>query len=893
MPPWIALLWDCLLRSYPSDFRLEYGPEMTQTFSERYREEGSAARFFLCMRTFTDVLATAAKEHHRVMMNDLRQSYRRLAATPVITAVAIFSLALGIGANSAIFSLVYAVLLRPLPYPEVDRRVILFTGPPNSGARGNATTADFIDWRRASTTLDDWNMFSFRSVVTALGAGLPERIKLQHVTPGLFQSLGVRPVIGRLFRTGEEKEHPALISEGYWRRRFEASPDVLGRSLRFGDGVHTVIGVIPSGFELFDEPSGIDVWNTIDLHPGSIWVQRKVPWLMATAKLKPGIALPQAQQELSGIAAELARIHPLSNANRAVMLTPMGEVRSGNAGPLFYPLVGTVAFVLLIACVNVANLLLARAVVRRREIAVRAALGASRRRLVRELLADGVALAIPAMAAGLALGFIGLELLRAYAPAGFPGIARVEINRAVLGFTAAVGVFAGLVAAVLPAVEASRADLTEALKEGARGSASRRRQRLRTCLVGGEIALALVLLNGAGLLIGTVVRLQNFDPGFDGHNVTVAQFHLTGPRYVTNAPSREIDMRKVEPAVQMFFEHVLAGLRSLPAVEGAAFTASVPLGPLSGPADVRIRPAGASEADGELAPSKYTPVTADYFEAMRIPLRKGRYIDEHDTASAQWVAVVNEAFARQFFPNSEALGQVVTVTPAGGAAGELPRQIVGVVADHTQYTPRIPPVPEIYTSYFQQPNLIPGTMQGQRFRPSLVVRTRGAAAIAPETIATIVAGFDRELAVADVKPLEHYIRLRNAPMRFYAHTLGLFAVIAIVLAAIGIYGLMSYSVADRLHEIGIRLSVGASPSSVLWMIVSHGLKIAAIGIVIGFGISLMTTRLLQGFLFGLEPWDPLTFSCVAMLVLIVALTATAWPALRATRVNPVLALRHE
>ena len=893
MPRWVEMLWQCLLHAYPSEFRLEYGPDMTQTFADRYREERRTVRLFLCTATFLDVLVTAGKERYRIMISDLRQSYRRLAATKIVAVVAVLSLALGIGANTAMFSLLYAALLRPLPYPDLDRRMIVFTGAPNTQARGSATTADFIDWRAASTTLEDWHMFSFRSTATVVGAGLPERVNLQHVTPGLLDSLGLRPVIGRFFRPGEESERPALISEGYWKRRFGASHDVLGKRVRFGDGVHTIIGVVPGGFELFDEPSGVEVWNTINLQPGSIWVQRRVPWLMATAKLRPGVTVDQAQTELSNIAAELAKVHPATNSQRGVALTPISDARAGNPGPIFYPLLGTVAFVLLIACVNVANLLLARAAVRRREISVRAALGASRGRLVRELLADGLVLAVPAVGAGLVLAYLGLELVRAFAPQGFPGAASMSIDRAVLAFTAVAGLFAGLFAAVFPAVQASRADVTEALKEGARGSASRKRQRLRTCLVAGEVALALVLLTGAGVLIRSVLRLQNYPIGFDATNVTVAQFHLTGPRYATSAPSRDIDIRKVEPAVPLFFEHVLAGVRALPSVESAALASNVPLGPLSGPVDVRIRPAGVSAPDPELASSKYTAVAGNFFATLRIQLRKGRYITDRDTASSQWVAVVNEAFVRQFFPDGEALGQTITVAPFGGGVGEMPRQIVGVIADHTQYTPRIPPRPEVYTSYWQQPDLIPGPMQSQRLRPSLVVRTRGNPAVSSESIAKVVAGFDPELAVLEVKPLDYYVRLRNAPMRFYAYTLGIFAAIAIALAAVGIYGLMNYSVADRLHEIGIRLSVGASPRGVLWLILTQGLRIAGVGIVLGIGGSLMTTRLLRGFLFGTDPWDPLTFAYVTVLVLLLATAATALPAWRATRINPVSALRHE
>jgi putative ABC transport system permease protein len=606
------------------------------------------------------------------------------------------------------------------------------------------------------------------------------------------------------------------------------------------------------------------------------------------------VTLEQAQAELSAIAAGLSRIYPESNAQRAVALTPMMEARSGDAGAIFYPLLGAVAFVLLIACTNVANLLLARAASRRREISVRAALGAARSRLMREFLADGVVLAAPAVLAGLALAYGGLALFRAAAPEGFPGVATVRVNLAVLWFTVAAGSVAGVFSAMVPALQGSQADLTESLKEGARGSVSRKRQRFRSSLVAGEVGLALILLAGAGLMIGTVRRLQNHAPGFDPAGVTVAQFHLTGPRYMTNAPQREIDMRNVEPAVALFFEHVLREVRTLPGVERTALAGSVPMGPVSGAPGVRIRMAGASEPDDQLRSSIYTPVTSDYFETLRIPLRRGRYLNEHDTASGQWVAVVNETFARQFVPAGKAIGQIITIAAPGMApVEERPRRIVGVIADHTQYTARIPPQPEVYTSYFQQPSVIPGTMQGQRFRPSLVMRSRPAGGINPEAISRIVADFDRQLAVSGVKTLEAHIAGRSAPMRFYAYTLGLFATAAIALAAVGIYGLMHYSVSDRMHEIGIRVSLGASRRRVVWLIVSHGLKLAGIGIALGIAGALATTRLLERFLFGIQPWDPLTFSFVTAAVLAVAVASSAVPAWRTARVDAAIALRRE
>jgi predicted permease len=820
---------------------------------------------------------------------DLKHSARRLGAHPGIAAIAILSMALGIGANTTIFSVIHASILRPLPYPDADRRVIVFTtnlNSPNRMNRQGATTADFIDWRTHSKLLEDWQMFSFSGATTATGAGLPERITYQHVTVGLLDSLGVRPVLGQLFRPGSEAENPVIISEGYWRRRFGGQTDVVGQKIAGSDEAGTIIGVLPADFEIFNTPAGVDLWNIIDL-TNTIWIQRKVPWLMATAKLKSGVSLSQAQSELSGIAEVLAQTYPDSNRHRGVVVTPMLEARNGDLGSVLYPLFGAVGFVLLIACSNVANLLLARAAARRREFAVRAALGASRKRLLLELLADGLVLAIPGVLAGLALAYGGIVMYHAVAPQGFPGADRVTLNGAALLFTTIAGLLAGILSAIFPALEGSKVDLIESLKEGARGSAGGAGRRMRSFLVAGQIALALILLVAAGLMMNTILRMQNHNLGFDTGNVVVAQLHITGSRYMTDAPKREIDMRNVEPPVARLMDHVLTQARALPGVASAALAGSVPMGPSESPG-VRIRIAdGANSADDRRA-ADFNAISDGFFETLRIPLRRGRYLNARDVESNAWVALVNEAFAREFFPGGEALGQTITLI---AGPDERPREIVGVVADFTQYTPRIPVRPAVYTSYLQQTREIPGNFQGQRFRPKLILRS--AQTIKPETISRIVADFDPQLAVFGVKTLEQFASERGASGRFYANILGLFSAIALLLAAVGIYGLMSYAVTDRFHEIGIRLALGASRSRIIWLIVSYGLRLTVVGLAAGVAGALWATRLLEQMLFGVKPWDPLTFLTVILFVLLVAISACALPALRATRVDPLAALHRE
>jgi putative ABC transport system permease protein len=714
-------------------------------------------------------------------------------------------------------------------------------------------------------------------------------MRRQQITPGLLESFAVRPVIGRLFRAGEEAERPALISEGYWRRRFNADPDVLGRKLIMDGRVFSIIGVLPAGFEILESDPGVEMWTTIDLAPGSEWVQRSVPWLLATAKLKHGSSIKRAQAELDRIAANLGKAYPETNRNRGLIVMPMLEARNGRLGATLYPLFGAVAFVLLIACTNVANLLLTRAIARRREISVRAALGAGRKRLMRELLADGIVLAVPGVLVGLAVAYGGIALFRVSAPPGFPGAGKVELNLYVLAFTAAAAALSGILAAFFPALEGSKVDLTEALKDAGRGSAGRKRQRLRSLLVASEIALALILLVGAGLTVSSVYRLQTHETGFDSTNVTIAQLHISGKRYMTDAPQRELDMRYVEPPTVQFFDHVLREVRALPGVSGAALAGNVPMGPTES-RGVRVRIVGGTESDIELRNAEFNVITDGFFETLRIPLRRGRYLNESDTAAGAWVAVVNEAFAREFFPDGSAVGKVVNLS---AGPEERPREIVGVVADFTQLSPRVTVRPEIFTSYLQQPREIPGNFQGQRFRPKLIVKLRADGAVKQEAVAKIIADFDKDLAIFDMRPHSAHIAIRSSGTRFYARALGLFAAIALALAVIGIYGVMSYSVSDRFHEIGIRSSLGATRGAILWLIVSHGLKLAAIGLTVGIAGALWMTRLLQGMLFGVTPWDPSTFVLVAVVLVIVTVTASAIPAARAMLISPAAALRRE
>lgn len=821
---------------------------------------------------------------------DLIYSCRRMLAHSGMALIAILSLALGIGSNTTMFSILYSAILRPLPYPESDRLVAIRNASTRNRAnQGPASAADFIDWRAGSKTLEQWHLFDFGSASTAIGAGTPDRIRAQHVTPGMFEALGIRPVIGRFIQPGEESQRLAVIGEHYWQRAFARQADVLGRKLIVEGELHTIIGVAPVGVEIFGEPGATDFWNAIDLSPGSNWIQRSVPWLIATARLKPGVSIEQARSEMDGLAANLATTYSETNRERGVALTPALEASNGNMSGFLWPLFGAVGFVLLIACSNVANLLLARAVVRRREIALRAALGASRERLVREFLMNGVVLAIPGVLGGAAVAYGSILLFRAVAPVGFPGASLVELNLPVLGFTAITGALAGIGAALLPALQGAKVNLTDALKEGGRGSGSRTGKHLRSLLAAGEIALSLILLAGVGLMVNTMLRLGHQQLGFDPENVTIAQLHVTGERYMTDLPKQEIDMRNVEPPVAAFMEHLLGAVREIPGVQAAALASSIPMGPSTGPG-VRVIVAGAEPSARGSGGTASNMITPGYFEALRIPLRQGRLVTDRDSQAAPWVAIVNESFVREFFPGGQALGQVVTL---GMGPEDRLREIVGVVGDYKQNSPRFPPRPEIFTSHFQQTSVIPGNFQGPRFRSSLIVRTATSRGPSAETLMKIVAGFDKDLPVFNVTPLSTHIASRDQGIRFYTGVLGIFAVIALLLAVIGIFGLINHSVTDRMHEIGIRSPLGASRVQIMWLVVSHGMKLAAAGLAVGVAGALAVTRLLSSMLFGVKPGDPATLFIAACFLLVLTAVTCAAPALSATRIHPAIALRME
>lgn len=881
-----------LLRLFPEDFRADYGHEIRTAFFDQHRNTRGWCRFRLWLDTLADFSAGAFKEHWTMTLTDLRISIRRQRLQPGFSAVAILSLALGIGANTSIFSVIHATLLAPLPFHEPSRMVMMWGRPAGTEFRGTVYTADLVDWRKMAKSFKQMEMATGMSRSTVTGGGSPERVGTQNVTPGFFPMLGLKPVIGRYFVEDEvlsREEGLVLLTESYWRSRYGADPGVLGKSIVLNGLGRTIVGVVPADYRAGFLSEGVDVILPIDLSPASEWVQRQVRWVLAIGRLKDGVRIEQAQAEMQTIARQLEETYRESNKDLTVFLEPLGDALGTSWRLILMPLMAAVGFVLLIACANVANLLLARAATRRRELALRSALGASRNRLVRELLADGVVLAIPGALLGLAVALGGIRVFL-YFYGNFAQPERLGLSWPVLGFTAGVALLTALLAGVIPAWQASRADVVDALKEGGRGSAGGHRTLVRNGLVVVEMALAVILLVGAGLMLQTIRRIHAVPLGFEPESIVTVRLDVSGTRYTSLAPKQDIDMRYVEPTVTQFYDQVLEQVRSQPWVKQAALASAFPLTPSGAGGGTFSIPGRPDPPPQERSQAQFNCVSDGYFSILRIPVLKGREIAASDRFSGPWVAVVNEAFVRKFLPGVDPIGQQILIRTT---TQEQTRKIVGVVADHRRYAQRIPPAPEIYMSYAQQPRLIRGNFQGLRLRPMLAIRGSLDVPGVDAAVRKITGGLDPDLPIIDPALLTKYVDQHSGMQRFYFRLLGLFAALALMLAAVGVYGLMHYAVADRTHEIGIRLALGARRSDVLRMVLSRGVVLALVGLLAGIAGSLAATRLLERFLWNVQRTDVVTMAAVAAVMIAVATGACYIPARRAMAVDPMQALRQD
>ncbi|MGA9767461.1 MAG: ABC transporter permease [Blastocatellia bacterium] len=801
-------------------------------------------------------------------LQDLRYAVRMLIKKPAFASLAILALALGIGANSAIFSVINAVIIRPLPYPEADKLVWVWDTQPQLD-RAPSSLADFLDWREQNQSFEymaayqDGNMFFDR------GEG-NEEIHVGLVTTDMFSLMKVSPVLGRTFT--DEETRPGhfrviLLSHSLWKQRFASDENVIGQTVSLSGFPYTVIGVMPDGFGF---PNQSMLWRPFPIDPNRI--DRGSHFLKVVARLKPNVALDQAQAEMSAIAGRLAEAFPEKIAGHNIKLEPLHDVLIGNIRPVLFVLLAAVGFVLLIACANVANLLLARAASRQKEMALRCALGASRARIIKQLLTESVMLAIAGGALGLALSVWGVKALTALGANNIPRAQEIGLDWWVVGFTFSISILTGVVFGLAPALQVSNPDLNETLKESGRTTAGAHSGRVRSLLVIAEVALSLVLLIGAGLMIKSLHLLNEVKPGFNPDKLLTMGVTLLSSRYPE------------DQQVIALYQQLLERLGSAPGAESAAAISDLPLGGnnTNDYFTVEGRPAIAKE---EQPLAEYRVITPDYFKSMGIPMLSGRDIALTDTKQTPNVAVINESFARRHFPDGDAIGHRLRFQ----GQQRDPLLIVGIVGDVHDFGLDEKPTPEAYVPFLQDP------LRDSSYARSmtLVVRTKSdpealAGAFRSEALAV-----DKSLPVYSIKPMSGYMRDSLSQRRLNMMLLGIFAAVALVLAAVGIYGVLSYTVSQRTHEIGIRMAVGARPSDILKLVVRQAMSMALAGVAVGLVASFALTRLMSSLLFGVSATDPATFALISIILTGVALAACFVPARRATKVDPMIALRYE
>ena len=803
---------------------------------------------------------------------DIRYGFRMLFKKPGFTVVAVLALGLGIGANTAIFSVVNAVLLRPLPYAEPDRLVILW----EKGATQDTSVSypNFLDWRAQNQVFEQITAFR-RDSFNLIGAGEPERLAGRMVSASFFKTFGAHSLKGSDFPAEEDRvggNKVVILGHGFWQRRFGGDESLIGKQLSLNNQSYAVIGITPADFRF---GADTDVYVLLGQAEEKFYQSRGAhPGIYVVGRLKPGFNLEQGRADMDTIMARLGQQYPETNTDRRIHIESLYDNTVQDVRPALLILLGAVGFVLLIACANVANLLLARSAARQKEIAIRTALGAGRWRIVRQLLTESVLLSLVGGGLGLLLALWGTDALKSIVPGDIPRFKETGIDLSVLSFTMLVSLLTGIVFGLAPALQASRIDLNESLKEGERGSTGRR-HRVRGALVIGEIAVALVLLIGAGLMVRSLWRLQSVHTGFDANNLLTMQLAYT---------ARPGEGQKGHA----FFDQLEERIKSLPGVESVAFSNGLPfLGAAEESFWVEGRPkAGPRD---EMMGVLYI-VTPDYFRTLGIELKKGRLITAQDRAGSQPVTVIDESLAQKFFPNEDPIGK--RLTDGEGGADSPPFEIVGVVehVKHYGLDGEVPVDAQFYYAFEQVP---------ERFFPivasrmALLVRTSADPLSLVGAVRQQVLETDKDQPVYNARTMEQLISESIASRRFAMLLLTIFAGVALLLASVGIYGVMSYAVTQRTHEIGVRIALGATVSDILKLIVGQGMFLALVGVGLGLVAAFALTRVMASLLYGVSATDPVTFGGIALLLAIVACAACYIPARRATKVDPMVALRYE
>ncbi len=889
----VDTIFELVLRLYPSAFRRQFGDEMRAFVRDRAGEPRYATwwgRMRLITHLIVDGVIGAVREHlargatsparaatlpfvadsppEEIMVtlaHDARYALRTLRRRPGFTVVSAITLALGIGASSAIFGVIDAMLFRPLRYPAPEQIVIL------NATRGGSIHAapaypDFLDWREQSKSFQYLTVIRGQSM-NLTGRESPERLSGTFASADLFPLLGVKPLIGRLFAHDETEiasaRPVAILTEGIWRRVFGADASIIGRGVVLNGQPFTVIGVLPSTFSFF---AGVDVYVPITYYPNNGGLTRKDHSMTVVGRLRPDATVTSAQAEMTAIGARLAEQFPLENGGSGVYLETLHEMLVGDVRAPLYIVMGAVGLLLLIACANVANLQLSHAVARRREMSLRAALGAARPRLARQLLTESVILSTIGGVLGLAVAYGGVRVLVGIIPMDLTFFSPIQVDRRVLVFAAFTSIITGVVFGLVPALQASRTNLSDALTSRSGSLAAKiGRLELRSVFVVAQIALSVVLLVGAGLLTRTLLKLQQVDLGFDTSNLLTMEFRLPASKYTQ--PQQISD----------FFTRAITEIRSVPGVASAALVRAVPL---SGNSDSRAYAvAGAPEAAKGQAPVLLlNTVSPGYFQTVRLPLVAGRDVNEHDDAQAPAVAVVNETLARREWPNASALGQRIRFVDT-----DRWMTVVGVARDAKHFGPADQPTPQAYVPYMQMPQIF----------TSVVVRANRDAVALGRPVREAIWRVDRDQPVWKLRTMESLVDNTLGSKRVLLGLVTVFATVAVILAGVGIFGVMSFAVTQRTHEVGVRMALGARGSEVMGMIVGHGLRLTVVALVIGLAAASGTARLMASQLFGVTPGDPITYVMVPVLLGVVAIGACYLPARRASRLDPLTALRRD